>query len=115
MNKTLHKIYISTFFVIGIAVTILLAINGFEYYNTSLEERFFDPQHNALKPSGIWGHGFGIIGTLMMIVGVSTYMIRKRYRKLFSFGYLKHWLEFHIFLCTRTNSRLISYRFKFEE
>ena len=100
MNKTLHKIYIGSFFVIGIAVTILLAINGFEYYNTSIEERFFDPKHTSLKPSGNWGHGFGIIGTLMMIVGVSTYMIRKRYRKLFSFGYLKHWLEFHIFLCT---------------
>ncbi len=46
------------------------------------------------------GHGFGIIGTLMMIVGVGIYMIRKRSRKLFTFGYLKHWLEFHIFLCT---------------
>jgi hypothetical protein len=100
MNKTLHKIYVGSFFAIGIAVTVLLAINGFEYYNTSLEERFFNPQHTSLKPSGTWGHGFGIIGTLMMIVGVSTYMIRKRYRKLFSFGYLKHWLEFHIFLCT---------------
>jgi hypothetical protein len=33
-------------------------------------------------------------------VGVAIYMIRKRTRKLFSFGYLKHWLELHIFLCT---------------
>ena len=54
----------------------------------------------VLKPSGILGHGFGIIGTLMMIVGVAIYMFRKRSRKLFTFGYLKHWLEFHIFLCT---------------
>jgi hypothetical protein len=46
------------------------------------------------------GHGFGIIGTLMMIIGVGVYMIRKRYRKLFNIGYLKHWLEFHIFLCS---------------
>jgi hypothetical protein len=53
-----------------------------------------------LKPSGDLGHGLGIIGTLMMIVGVSTYMVRKRYRKLFNLGYLKHWLEFHIFLCS---------------
>lgn len=43
------------------------------------------------------GHGFGIVGTLMMIFGVAVYMMRKR--KVFSFGYLKHWLEFHIFLC----------------
>lgn len=100
MNKTLHKIYISLFFVIGISVTILLAIYGFDYYTTPLEERFFNPGHNALKPSGVIGHGLGILGTLMMIVGVSTYIIRKRYRKFFNIGYLKHWLEFHIFLCS---------------
>lgn len=100
MNKTLHKIYVGFFVVVGISVTILLAINGYDYYTTPLEERFFNASHSALKPSGAWGHGFGIIGTLMMIVGVSIYMIRKRYRRFFNFGYLKHWLEFHIFLCT---------------
>lgn len=100
MNKTLHKIYIGLFFAIGISVTILLAIYGFDYYTTPLEERFFNPNHNALKPSGVIGHGLGILGTLMMIVGVSTYIIRKRYRKFFNIGYLKHWLEFHIFLCS---------------
>jgi hypothetical protein len=100
MNYTVHKIYVSSFFVIGGIVTILLAINGYEYYSTTLEERFFDAQHNILKPSGDWGHGFGIVGTLMMIAGVSIYMARKRFRILFNFGYLKHWLELHIFLCT---------------
>jgi hypothetical protein len=100
MNKTLHKIYVGIFLIVGISVSILLAIYGFEYYTTPLEERFFNPDHNLLKPSGILGHGFGIIGTLMMIVGVSVYMIRKRYRKFFNIGYLKHWLEFHIFLCS---------------
>ena len=100
MNKTLHKIYVGLFLVVGISVTILLAINGYQYYTTPLEERFFSPDHSVLKPSGAWGHGFGIIGTLMMIVGVGVYMIRKRYRKFFNIGYLKHWLEFHIFLCS---------------
>ena len=100
MNKTLHKLYVGLFMIVGVSVTVLLAINGYNYYTTPLEQRFFNPQHNLLKPSGVWGHGFGIIGTLMMIVGVAVYMIRKRYRKLFNFGYLKHWLEFHIFLCT---------------
>ena len=100
MNKKLHLIYIGSFFVVGIAVLILLGINGYQYYTTPIEERFFDPSHNTLKPSGAMGHGFGIIGTLMMIFGVAIYMFRKRSRKLFTFGYLKHWLEFHIFLCT---------------
>jgi hypothetical protein len=100
MNKTLHKIYVGLFLFVGISVTILLGINGYQYYTTPLEERFFSPDHLALKPSGAWGHGFGIIGTLMMIIGVGVYMIRKRYRKFFNIGYLKHWLELHIFLCS---------------
>ena len=100
MNKNLHKLYVGLFLIIGISVTILLAINGFNYYSTSLEERFFSPDHISLKPSGALGHGLGIIGTLMMIFGVGLYMLRKRYRKSFNFGYLKHWLEFHIFLCS---------------
>lgn len=78
----------------------MIIYNGFNYYNTSLEERFFQDNHTQLKPSGPIGHGLGIIGTLFMIVGVSTYMIRKRYRRISRLGYLKHWLEFHIFLCT---------------
>lgn len=100
MNKTIHLIYVGTFFIVGILVLILLAFNGYQYYSLPIEERFFDASHTALKPSGSQGHGFGIIGTLMMVAGVAIYMIRKRSRKLFTFGYLKHWLEFHIFLCT---------------
>lgn len=100
MNKNLHRIYIASFFIVGISVFILLGIHGYQYYNTPVEERFFNPDHNALKPSGLLGHGFGIIGTLMMIIGVGVYMIRKRSRSLFNFGYLKNWLELHIFLCT---------------
>lgn len=100
MNKTLHKLYVGLFLFVGISVTILLAINGYNYYSTPLEERFFSPDHVSLKPSGALGHGLGIIGTLMMIVGVGIYMIRKRYKRFFNIGYLKHWLEFHIFLCS---------------
>lgn len=51
MNKTLHKLCISLFFLIGISVTVLLAVNGYSYYSTSIEERFFHQSHNTLKPS----------------------------------------------------------------
>lgn len=100
MSKNLHRIYVGLFFLIGITVTIFLAINGYRYYTTPVEERFFQESHNMLKPSGTLGHGLGILGTLMMIFGVSIYMIRKRAKKFFNWGYLKYWLEFHIFLCT---------------
>lgn len=85
--------------VIVIASVIILTYSGFSYYRISLEERFFLPQNETLKPSGYLGHGFGIAGSLMIIVGLFSYMARKRFRKLARLGYLKHWLEFHIFLC----------------
>jgi hypothetical protein len=100
MNKSLHRIYIVLFIVVGVGVTLLLAVNGYQYYSTPLEERFFQSQNDLLKPSGVWGHGFGIIGSLMMIIGVAIYMIRKRIRRFFNIGFLKNWLELHIFLCT---------------
>jgi hypothetical protein len=99
MNKTVHKILIISYFTAGVAVLLLLGVNGYEYYTTPVEERFFNPSHTSLKPSGVLGHGFGIVGTLMMLSGVTIYMLRKRW-KYFNWGYLKHWLEFHIFLCS---------------
>jgi hypothetical protein len=77
-----------------------LIFNGISYYSTALEERPFHVEHQSLKPSGGWGHGMGILGSLFMIIGVSAYMIRKRYRRWSRLGLVKHWLEFHIFLCT---------------
>ncbi len=100
MNKSLHRIYVVLFIIVGAGVTVLLAVNGYQYYSTPLEERFFQSQNELLKPSGVWGHGFGIIGSLMMIAGVAIYMIRKRVRRFFNVGFLTHWLEFHIFLCS---------------
>jgi hypothetical protein len=72
MNNTLHKFYVWSFIIIGITVTILLAVDGFSYYTTSIESRFFHSNHRLLKPSGIVGHGLGIIGTFMMILGVAS-------------------------------------------
>ncbi len=100
MNKTIHSIYVGLFFVVGISVTVLLAVNGYQYYSLPLEERFFDSKDILLKPSGIIGHGIGIIGSLMMILGVAVYMIRKRVKRFVRLGGLKYWLEFHMFLCS---------------
>lgn len=100
MNKVAHRIYLATLSVTVITVFTMIAIRGYSYYNTVLEDRFFHADDVSLKPSGILGHGMGIIGSLCMILGVSLYMARKRYRVFSRIGILKHWLEFHIFLCT---------------
>lgn len=86
--------------VIIVFTTIYLFYNGYTYYNTPLEERFYHPNHHWFKPSGIYGQGLGIIGTLMIVFGVSIYIARKRYNFLSKYIRLKYLLEFHIFLCT---------------
>ncbi len=100
MSKTAHKVFISILVTIVILTLIALIFNGTSYYRTSIEERFYHQDNNLLKPSGVLGHGFGIFGSFLMVTGVAIYMARKRYRIFSRLGILKHWLEFHIFLCT---------------
>lgn len=95
-----HKIYITLLVSIVIFVMIALYITGHSYYSLSIEERSFHLDHKSLKPSGLIGHGLGIIGSLMIIIGLFSYMARKKIRKLSRLGLLRNWLEFHIFLCT---------------
>jgi len=100
MSKTSHRIFLGVLVLIVSVTLILLIYRGLSYYNLSLVERVYNPDHSILKPSGTLGHGYGIIGSLSLIIGVFAYMARKRYRFLSRLGLLKHWLEFHIFLCT---------------
>jgi hypothetical protein len=92
--------YLAILVAIVFIVTITLIHKGISYYSLGTEDRVYHPDHAMLKPSGIIGHGLGIVGTLLIIIGVSSYMARKRYRFLSRMGILKYWLEFHIFLCT---------------
>lgn len=100
MSKLAHRLYISTMIGIVICATIYLFYKGLPYYMTSLEERFYHPDHDYFKPSGLFGHGLGIVGTLLILIGVFGYIAKKRYKFLARLGRLKYWLEFHIFLCT---------------
>ncbi len=83
-----------------LAFAIYPFIDGLGYYLTPLQDRPFSPDHDVFKPSGFVGQGLGILGSLMMLFGVISYMVRKRWRILERFGKLRSWLTFHIFLCT---------------
>jgi hypothetical protein len=100
MSKLSHRFFVSLLVAIVFITTVILIYRGMSFYSVSIEERVFHPDYVQLKPSGILGHGMGIIGSLLMIIGMISYMARKRYRFLSRMGLLKHWLEFHIFLCT---------------
>lgn len=100
MTGAWHRLYLLVLIGTGFLVFVFLMWTGYSYYATPFTERPFHEQHGALKPSGPFGHGFGILGTLMILVGVFSYIGRKRNKFLPGVGALKHWLEFHIFLCS---------------
>ena len=86
--------------VVWLAVAGTALVSGLEYYALPIAERAFDPLHELWAPTGTIGHTFGLVGTLMMVVGVILYTARKRIHGLRRIGKLKAWLEFHVFLCT---------------
>ncbi|TNE70585.1 hypothetical protein EP331_11825 [bacterium] len=71
-----------------------------DYILTPIMDRPYHPDYEWFKPSGLIGHGLGIIGSLNMIFGVSIYYLRKRLKLLQHVGRLSTWLRIHIFLCT---------------
>ena len=100
MSQLLYKYYRAILVGIGLIIFFILCYWGISYYNTGVEERPFHENHEMLKPSGPVGHGLGIIGTLLILIGVFTYIGRKKKKFLPRVGVLKYWLEFHIFLCS---------------
>jgi hypothetical protein len=86
--------------IIVLVVTMYLGYIGFEFYSLPINERFYHPQYDWFKPSGIYGHGLGIIGTILILFGVLLYIYAKKYGFLERFIRLKYLLEFHIFLCS---------------
>lgn len=100
MTQFVHRLSLTIYFLIILITTGVLVYVGSSFYNLPIEERFYHPQYELLKPSGLWGHGLGIIGTLIIIIGLFSYMARKRLHIFSRVGVLKYWLEFHIFMCT---------------
>jgi len=99
LKKSIHTAFLIALFGTGLLSAAVLGIRGADYYLTSDKERPFHPDYELLKPTGLYGHGYGIVGSLMITIGVVTYSSRKRIRRLYGKGSLRSYLEFHIFLC----------------
>lgn len=100
MTTLQHRLYIGIMSAITIAATAYFSYVGYTYYELPIEERFYHPQYDWFKASGEYGHGLGIVGTLLIFIGVVLYITAKKWGYLERVIRLKYLLEFHIFLCT---------------
>ncbi len=97
--KGLHAAYLSLLVLLFILTVAAIGLRGYGYYMTPEEERPYHAQYERLKPSGVEGHGYGVIGTMCIVAGVAIYSGRKRIRRFMYAGKISYFLEFHIFLC----------------
>ena len=99
MNHLSHRFFLLFLVLIGVSTAIEILARNFDYYTLPMEERPFHVRYNTLKPSGVESHGFGIVGTAMITIGVIMYSSRKRVKRFKQVGKIKYFLEVHIFLC----------------
>lgn len=90
--------FVLTLVWLGVAGSSLVA--GLDYYLLPLEERAYSDMAALFAPTGFVGHGMGIVGTALIVLGVVGYTARKRLTLLARAGALRSWLQVHIFLCT---------------
>ena len=83
--------------VLGVVILGGLWCVGRNYYWLPPAQRAFSPLHKALKPGGPWGHGVGVVATVVML---SNFLLplRKHWRRLKGRKSIRHWLTFHVFV-----------------
>ncbi|MCC7429763.1 hypothetical protein IT568_02850 [bacterium] len=93
----LHKIILYTLWAILILVTILIGYDACPYFCLSLVERQNSELHELYRASGIYGHTFGTLGLILMVV-MLAYVWRKQMKFMQNWGNLDHWLDYHIWM-----------------
>ena len=79
-----------------VACAALLAAGG-SYYLAPPARRPFHRLDEMLKPTGLVGHGLGILGGLLVLLTL-LYPLRKRRRFMRRFGRTSVWLRYHIWM-----------------
>lgn len=92
-----HRITLLILYLLTLCALTYVVIEGSGYYSLPLTDRPHSSQHEAYKPSGIIGHGLGIIGSLLMLV-LLLYSARKRLRLMQRLGNIRYWLNYHIWM-----------------
>jgi hypothetical protein len=94
---TVHRIMLVVLYAATCLAVIYVFLVASEYYGLPVADRPHHYLHADWKPSGLIGHGLGVIGGGMMLV-LLLYSVRKRSRWAHGMGSLRVWLDYHIWL-----------------
>jgi hypothetical protein len=93
----LNRIILGILYLVTIVAFGLLLAKGYDYYRLPTDQRPHNSLHEQWKPSGIIGHGVGIVGSVLMLI-LLTYSLRKRSRAMQRWGNIRWWLNYHIWM-----------------
>ena len=93
----LHRIILSLLYILTLISAVYLYWEGGDYYFLPETERPHHQLHTDWKPGRVIGHGLGIIGSLLMLV-LFLYSVRKRFRFMGTWGNIRYWLNYHIWM-----------------
>jgi hypothetical protein len=94
-----HRTRVFLAWMLALAVVLVIAGYGFNYYTLSATQRPFSPKHELLRPSGTIGMKLGMFGVLLFFL-IYLYPLRKKWGWLGRQGNSRHWLDFHVVLGT---------------
>ncbi|HYA62973.1 MAG TPA: hypothetical protein VED66_07195 [Candidatus Sulfotelmatobacter sp.] len=94
-----HRLRLLLSWLLALAVVLVIAGYGLDYYTLGAADRPFSPKHEALRPSGPIGIKLGILGVLLFFL-IYLYPLRKKWGWLGRQGNSRHWLDFHVVLGT---------------
>jgi hypothetical protein len=94
-----HRVRLILAWLAALAIVLVIAGYGFDYYTLSPAERPFSPKHDALRPSGPIGVKLGMFGVFLFFL-IYLYPLRKKWGWLGRQGKSRHWLDFHVVLGT---------------
>jgi len=78
-----------------LAVIAFMAWRGLEYYRLPLADRVEHEDYRLLGPGGLIGHGYGIVGTALIVLNL-LYLVRRLLARM-PLGSMRVWLDMHVF------------------
>ena len=90
------KIFLRILYIVSIVIYAYLLYDGISFYSAPYKERPRHEEYRQLRPAGMPGHTYGVIGSSFMILMLS-YSLRKRAKFLRNKGRLNRWLDIHIY------------------
>lgn len=96
-GEAVHRAAVLLAAAAALALGIVLAVNGWDYYLLDAARRPLSSKHTQLRPGGTVGLKLGVLGLLMFFM-IYLYPLRKRWQWLAARGKTTRWLDYHVVL-----------------